>query len=343
MHKYICLLLLSVAFFSCEETALKYTQLHFPKTVSLQGEVCNDAFLFNSPKSVFVEDSLLIVYDSNSDGIIHIFNKAGLHKRSAIKRGRGSGEVVTPGSIDIIDSKVLICDLNLKHLIVYDLYKILINHIPYHTDVYPLANNLDWIVQAKWYKIDSIAVKSYSEKMRYGFLHGGKTISTYWEYPSLVSDQEENRSIWDYFSQWKFKPDYSKMVTTTYIGSLMEILNSGSITNIKTEKLIPIHKPQYNLAEGARPKWVTSSDDTVVGFEDLFVTDSSIYALIYGVNINALEASLPSIYVFSWDGEPKVKYQFEERILTFGVDEQEGVIYAIASDDTNLSLRKYKM
>ena len=344
IHKSIYLLLFSMIIISCKErTELKYTKLHFPETVSLQGEICNETFLFNSPKDVFLIDSLLIIFDNNYDGIIHIFNKAGQHKKSAIKRGRGPGEVVIPGSVDIIGNKILICDPSLQRLLVYDLAKIIDSQNPYYTDDYSTAAGSYWIRQAKWYKGESIVIKSYSDDMRFGFLQESKIIPTYWEYPDLVPDQEENRSIWDYFSQWKFKPDYSKMVTTTYIGSLLEILNSDSITDIKTEKLISIHKPQYNLAEGARPKWVTSSDDTVIGFEDLFVTDNYIYALIYGVNINDLEANLPIIYVFSWDGEPMIKYQFEERILTFSVDEQERIIYAIASDDVNLSLRKYKI
>jgi len=343
MRKSIFLIFLCTASYSCQERA-EYVGLLFPKTVTLQGEVCNDDFFFNRPQALFIKDSLLILYDDNHDGIIHIFCNTGKYILSAVNRGRGPGEVITPCSIDLMDNKILICSPNLNRLIVYDLHKIIKGSTPYHTDEYSLFNNSDRIQQAKWYKNGSIAVKSYSKNMRFGFIDGEIAVSTYWSYPNLVPDQEENRSIWEYFSHWKFKPDYSKMVTTTYIGSLMEIFNSDSITDIKSEKLLPIHKPKYTLAKGAIPKWVTSSDDTTIGFQDLFVTDDHIYALIYGVNINDLEANLPSIYVLSWDGTPKVNYRFKERICTFCVDEQERNIYAIVyDDDGNLSLRRYSI
>ena len=344
MHKTICLLFFFSAIFSCKEKiALKYAELYFPETITLQGEICNDNFLFNSPHGILATDSLLILYDNNYDGIVHVFSKAGGYIRSGVKKGRGPGEIITLGSFDIFENKLLICDPSLNRLIVYNLNRIVNDLTPYYTEEYTLFNDSYWIRQAKWYKDGSIAIKGYSDNLRFGFIDGEKVISTYCKFPDLVLDQEENRSIWEYEVQWKFKPDYSKMVTTTYIGSLMEILNSENITYIESEKLLPIHKPKYTLAQGAKPKWITSSDNTTIGFLDLFVTDSHIYALIYGVNINDLETNLPSIYVLSWDGIPKVKYQFEERIWTFCVDEEEESIYAIASDDTNLSLRKYSL
>ena len=338
------LLFLTLFVLGCKETTLKYADLSFPETKSLKGEVCNDHFLFNYPQAMFIQDSLLIVKDDNYGGMIHIFNKAGQYKRSAIEKGRGPGEIVLPISVDISGNKVMVCEVNLRRLIIYDLCKILNGEATYHTDEYSLRNEPYWIVQAIWYKDSSIVVKSNNDQMRYGLFIDNKVIPTYLKYPISVFDQEENWSVWDNFSRWKFKPDYSKMVTTTYIGSIMEIFNSESITNIVSEQLLPIHQPKYGLAEGARPKWITSSDDTVIGFQDLFVTDSQIYALIYGVNVNDMEANLPSIYVLSWNGEPKIKYQFKERLYTFSVDEQEKTIYAIVmQDDGNLSLYKYKM
>ena len=340
----ICLLSLSWALCSCEDNKpVKYSDLNFTEEINLYGELLNDSFLFNSPQDIFICDSMLVIYDNNTQEIIHIFSRNGLYKKSAVKRGRGPGEILTASSVDIIDNKILVCDPNLKRLVLYDLDNIINDSISHHIKEYILTDSPHWVSQAKWYNNDHIVVKGNGVEMRYGIWEENKVIPTYSDYCLSALDAEENRAIWDYFAQWKIKPDNSKMVTTTYVGAMIEILSCDDITNVHSEKLLSLHKPVYNLAEGAKPKWITPSDDTTMGFEDLHVTDNYIYALIYGVNINDMEATFPSIYVLSWDGKPVLKYMFSERIMAFGVDDTDSVIYAVVTNGKNVFLKKYQI
>ncbi len=345
MNKIICLLGLSIVVLSCKErpAVLKYEDVAFPKEVMLQGEGCGGNFMFNAPQDLFVVDSLIVISDNNDKGTIHIFNKAGVHKGSAVNKGRGGGEVVSVGSVDVRGDKVLICDPNQSRLVVYDLSRILGGVVPSCVAEYSLLAEAQWARQARWYKGDSIVVMGGDAKMRYGVVKGNEIAPVYVEYPQAVPDGEENAAVWTYFAQWKFKPDYSKMVTTTYIGSIFEIIRSDKIHDMASEKTMALQEPKYALAQGAIPKWITSSDETTIGFEDAYATDSCIYLLSYGVNVTELEDNLPTVCVFSWDGEAVARYSFPERVLTFGVDAAENAIYAVVADGDNICLKRYGM
>ena len=58
--------------------------------------------------------------------------------------------------------------------------------------------------------------------------------------------------------------------------------------------LSSIFKPQYDYARGARPRWVTATPQTVIGFEDLYITEDAIYGLVWGEEKASMSKSVDS-------------------------------------------------
>ena len=44
-----------------------------------------------------------------------------------------------------------------------------------------------------------------------------------------------------------------------------------------------IYEPKYGIAEGAIPKYVVFNETTQIGFEDIYVTNNSIYTLLHSI------------------------------------------------------------
>lgn len=68
------------------------------------------------------------------------------------------------------------------------------------------------------------------------------------------------------------------------------------------------------------------------GFEDIFVTDKYIYALYNGKNSVENEYFAKDIFVFNWDGTPKIKLLSDLYLKCLCVDEKTKEIFAVGYD-----------
>jgi len=310
----------------------------------LHGHAFIDSFMFSGPHDMMIADSLLIIHDADRQEFpLHIFNKkTGEYIKSFGKTGIGPGELKISESAmyDKDSNSITLYDPNLRKIVSYSLNGILQKEAPLFEEVM-LKNTPNFIRQCMRYQ-DMYFLQGNNDQMRFGILSHEDSLSVLWsQYPRLVTDKEENWAIWGYSSKWKLKPDASKMVITTYIGTAIEILNVNQPWKIDRSIVIPIHKPIYKLAQGAKPKWVTTDDETIIGIDKVFVTDHFIYVSIYGVPLNKMEKTFPKLLVFDWKGNPVVEYSFQERITAFAVDENNRVIYASIDDDSSVKQYKY--
>ncbi len=131
------------------------------------------------------------------------------------------------------------------------------------------------------------------------------------------------------------------MAMATYIGGILETFTISQDA-IKRSDIQYFYEPKYAYADGAVPKWAITRDETLIGFQDLYVTDRLIYGLVYGVPRTDLNNTLPKLIIFDWHGKPLHEYRFNETLESIAVDE-DGTIYGVAiTQEGEYSLNKYQ-
>ncbi len=93
------------------------------------------------------------------------------------------------------------------------------------------------------------------------------------------------------------------MLNATYLGGVLELFDLDDNCSLSLAKILYIYEPKYGIAEGAIPKYVVFNETTQIGFEDIYVTNNSIYALFISIGMKLyLRKS-----VFDWEGIPITK------------------------------------
>lgn len=96
-------------------------------------------------------------------------------------------------------------------------------------------------------------------------------------------------------------------------------------------KILYIYEPKYGIAEGAIPKYVVFNETTQIGFEDIYVTNNSIYTLLHSIGSETLPSE---ITVFDWEGIPITKIKTGCSLSNIAVDGKDNTIYVIAEKRT---------
>lgn len=340
--KHLKLLLCIFLLFSCKSSVnVEYVDIKLCNSPHLNGNVINDSFLFSMPRDVMMIDSLIIVFDSYSDKKnLHIFNKSsGEFLKSFAHKGRAAGETLEISSVNIDGGNIVVFDPNLRKIVKYDIRKILNDSLIF--DEIKLPPSSHFTIQAT--VADTLVfLKGNNDKMRFGIFNESTSnidvLAT--DYTRYVEDKEENWAIMGYGAKWDLQPDGLNMLHATYIGAIIELFkyDGSKMINYCT---IPIKKPIYRIVDGAMPKWIATTQETILGFEDTYVTNKFIYLLMYGVEKNKFEQTYPQVLVFDWDGNFIKNYVFNERLTTISVDEGSSSLYGIVENENGHTLKKY--
>ena len=285
-------------------------------------------------------DSLLVIHDSYKQvECFHIFRKNdGMHIRSFGRKGRGPGEFKDISSVNNnYDGTITVYDPNYKKIVKFDILNVLQDRKPYFTE-YTVLKAPNFITQTLLYK-NNFIVKGNDNKLRYGFWDSSNEIfhAIYSDYPHLSNDDEDNWALTDYGAKVRLSPDGKMLVATTYIGGILELFNVND-NGFKLKTSCFFFEPKYEYAQGAKPRWITTSSESIIGFEDLYLTNKAIYGLAWGVEIPMMENSKPRLYCFDFDGNPVKSYVMEESLESVAVD-NDGIIYGVGCD----SVGQYKL
>jgi len=296
--------------------------------------------LLTRPFSMLIADSLIILYDPvNQDKIIQVFNRyTGEDKGRLIHMGRGPGEIITTDNptYDAKSGEIIFVDKQNNKLLKYNIEKSLQQSKSVFSE--QSFGRGGFNAFSAYSFNDTYLITSYSTNLRLGYIEGDSLKTLTSNYPKLVLDDDENRSIWAYSVRMMMNPKRTKMVATTYIGAVLEILDISNLDNIVQTKLVPITAPVYSLAEGAKPAWVTPSESTVFGFHDTYVSDNFIYTILDNfadkfwdedVEYQPEEYGQNSILVFDWQGEAVCTIKLPRNIFCLAIDELSNKIYAI--------------
>lgn len=304
------------------------------KKVQLLPTTLNESFLFSLPEDLMLFDSLLIVRDSYLQAdCFHIFRKSdGAFIKSFGRKGRGPGEFMDIGSAncDHAEGLITVYDPNFKKTVIFDVIRILQDRNPYFKE-YSVKKAPNFITQMLSYK-DMFIAKGNDDRLRYGFWNPSDQTfhMIYTDYPQLTAEEEDNWALTDYAAKIRLSPDGKKLVVTTYIGGIMELFDiDDEGFHLKTSKFF--FEPRYDYAQGAKPRWVTTSSETVIGFQDLFLTNEAVYGLVWGVERSEMEGNKPQLFCFDFEGNPVKSYGQDEALDCVAVDD-DGTIYGVGSD-----------
>lgn len=297
-----------------------------------QTQIFNNTYPFSSPDNIVLTDSLLIVQDHiNQEYAYHVFSRnTGDFLHSFGRKGRGPGELITPGDIATIDAKnrlLVAWDANRKKLVRYRL-----SECPGDTTLFYDEST---VVSKAGYNISEIMVNNddyyaigYIHPLRFGKLEADSIRLLYSDYPQLTEDDEANRSVWNYDVLVRMSPQGDRIVASTYVGTALEILSVRQ-NALHSQRIRVATPPTFRIVDGVKPKWVGLIDETVLGFIDIQVSDRFIYTILSNRQITeeGCDGS-ESVWIFDWEANPVGKMNLDRNIETFCVDELNGIIYA---------------
>lgn len=324
--------------FCCQcgrQSAIVYEEeIRAEKNVQLATTVLNDSFLFSWPKDLLILDTLLIVHDAyQQEACFHIFRKSdGKFIKSFGRKGRGPGEFMDIGSVsrNYDRGTITVYDPNCKKIVEFDPIHVLQDRKPYFEE-YAVKNAPNFIKQALPHK-NAYVVKGNDDKLRYGILNPSNQTfhAIYTDYPQLATEDEDNWALTDFGAKVRLSPDGTRMAVTTYIGGVLELFDmDGEGFYLRTSRFF--FEPRYDYAQGAKPRWVTTSFETVIGFQDMVLTNEAIYGLVWGVNGAEMEGNKPRLFCFDFEGNPVISYEPDESLDCVAVDD-DGTIYGVGSD-----------
>lgn len=243
------------------------------------------------------------------------------------KKRPGPGEIVDANSVNTNhDGSITVFDLQGKKILLYDLINILQDRQPYFIE-YPVSEAPNLIKQVLRHKNEFI-VKGNDGKMRYGFW--SPVTRTYHDlytgYPQLSDDPETNWSLTDYAARIRLSPDGKMLAAATYIGGVLELFEIDD-NRLNPRAIRYFFEPRYEHLEGARPRWVKVVSESIIGFEDLCLTDDAIYGLVWGVEKSKMTACKPRLFRFDPNGNPTSSYIIPDDTLESIAVDDDGTIY----------------
>ena len=337
----------AVIMISCSErkTNIKFTnEIPVPKEYKVVDSVVNDAYMFNFPQDIFIIDSLLIIHDSDggAETAFHVFRKhGGEHIMDFGFRGRGPGETLNISSVNLQNDTLYVYDANLRKLVMYDIGKAFKGEQCW-TEV-PVAMTPNMVLQAVPAGENTVILCGNDGQMRFGLWDmassDGITVTEN-NYPVYSEDIEADFAVANYSASVRYSETERKLVAATYIGAVMEIydINLSGINRLFTGYY---YRPVYEYAKGAVPRWVVPSEKTVIGFQDLYLTSSGIYGLIWGVKSPSINGPVPGLIMFDYNGTAICRYELPDILESVAVDEN-GDIYGMAlNHDMEFNIKKY--
>lgn len=347
------LLFFLVAFSSCVDMKKELNdefldKLLFDSITDIEAEFINiDKFIINAAMDLKLFNNLLIVEDFIQQP--HCFFVVDLSQNEVIatfpNKGKGPGEIINPsmnpyitdvGTLQLFDPNTRrICEYSLD---LTNLGKV-ISEIKLPQVLY---KDNGFILECFHIDNSFIAIGNgnpFFSKYRFLHLNEDNNHSFTGEIEKIPShiNNETFQKIMMYVRRVEIKPDKSKILFVSYIGGRMEIFENMNtkegIQNTISKNFSPyiFTEDEYNVV------W---NDDTIIGFEDIFVTNDYIYALYNGCKGDEYE--YPStIKVFNWDGLPVRQFNLNTNLRSIAVDEENNCIYGIFYTNSDTGLARF--
>ena len=322
---------------ACKENTEKIIVCEPPFEVSdtLRHHVIHTEEVFGSAMSMFLIDSVVFIEDQiHRDSCIwgfHVGEKRVV--KTWVPKGRG------PGEVNALSSNVhyfpeercfMVYDPNYKKMIEYNdsAYSFVEYKLPVQDSIFRM-NFVQDVVKCDHYFVCMGTGDIFRQNKRFIVLDSNfQVVKALEGYPFMKDiNLQDISEVYQYGDEIRVKPDGSKFVFGSYIGGVLEIFDldqlPDSIPLIKREVY---YRPVFDKDEAGN---ILFAENTQCGFENIYVTDNAIYALIHDFSNRNL--SFPDkLVVYDWQGNWKKTYGLDWMTHAICVDEKNQMIYAMA-------------
>lgn len=315
---FTCIIVSVVLFFSScseekkEEIVYNDSVLTEHSALSINPNTIKIDYELARPENILIfGDSIMVIFEPDAENVCKVISKDGKYMGEFGKKGKSKEELLSPVCMVSENNDIVgIYDYNTMKLQRFSLRRLLSNKNAYLStfDFKDFLSNegkentvINYIL--------GLGINRYllfgNNKNRIIFTDKEKITNVYTEYPSTDKDEECNWAIWGYSARYGISPDRKHVVTTTYVGTLLETfdVSSNKISSSITKGFI---RPKYGIAKGAKPKWITPDYEHPEGFYSLYVDDDKIYGTIGGKDCEYRN----ELYAFDYAGKVLGKYIF---------------------------------
>lgn len=335
MNHCVYILLLIGSLVSCSESSRHFPRYEeFPDEKALNAQVIHlDTALFRYPFRVAIKSGIALIMDlHNADYFFHAFSyPEWKYIASFGKRGEAPEEMLSADCFHFISTdSVWTLDSNKMRITRWE-----------------IAQNLHTIIPAEQIELDKQLVRTLDfYPMESGFLVSdylgeyrqkwtnlqGKWIYSANQIPTEKKYNDISRpalaQAWRSFID--YNPRKGVLAMTTQLGEVLEIYNLKNSTHSVIYG--PYGEPEFKIAgsEGI--------PTGIMGFSDVQITDSRIYAVFHGRTFKEIGHALQQgenpedgghyIYVYDLLGHPLYKYKLDRAIYGIDVNEETNTIVA---------------
>ncbi|MCC8174009.1 MAG: TolB-like 6-bladed beta-propeller domain-containing protein [Odoribacter sp.] len=307
----------------------------FPKMIPCtSSEISLDTLLFRYPYRIKVSGTKAIIMDlHHPDHYYHLFSYPDFKPMDSFgRRGNGSNEILSGENVIFLNpDTIFTLDGNkreIKHWKVNAEKNVLYEH-----QTIPLEEAILRPLDFALYNDSTFIIPDYSGLYRFCLLNKkGKIIGRHGKIPV-------EESLRDHFSApalaqgWRSFIDYNPknkvLAMATQLGEVLEVYHLGD--SISNSVIIgPNGTPDFEVNKGyAIPVGI-------MGFSDIHVSDSLIYAVFHGQSFREMESmgyeALDGgryIYMYDLNGKPVCQLELDRNIYSICIDAQRGKIMAL--------------
>ena len=333
----ISLLFLFFVFLACSTKHKEYGgnvffYSEFPQKKELKGEVIElDTALLRYPFRIRIEGDKAIVMDLHgTDHYGHLFQYPSFQYLSSFgRRGDSPMEMLSMENFRLQNHGLWTLDANKSELTRLDFSSSgdsLLREEAVTLDE-DILRPLDFVV----YDDTTFVIPDYSGESRFLKVNcQGKLIEKIGAIPTanekvLHEARPALAQAWRSFLD--YNPHNGVLAAVTQLGEVVEVYNLKDSTHVV--RIGEHNEPEFKVSDGY------GIPTGIMGFSDVQVTDSAIYAVFHGTSFKEIarqSGRLPDggkyIYVFSLKGEPLCKYVLDHYIYGIWVDEATKTIIA---------------
>lgn len=340
MSKYITpyTIICSIIFasFSCSEKRMH--EVHedagliqiedFGRVISLKSEeLVFDEIVFN-PFKMILKDSLLILYNVNTDYAFQIFNiNNSKYLGERVHIGKAPNEMIRPAFIQNTDSGIWILDAE-KHII----YHYFANEFLKKREPYPIKT-INQKIEAD--QLSIIGGKFFGlriwESMKNRFLFfdmNGDSIDAKGKYPPNNINLTDQETSYGYTGNYttNFK---DRIFLTHFFTDLIEIYDTDGtlIRRIQGPDNFLPHVKEYKTEDIS---FGYSKKDARVAYSPPANAGEEVFVAYNGGLYSEDTGHKKDIFVFDWDGKPIRKYELDKPVYGIIVDSKNKHIYGFS-------------
>lgn len=329
----LLIVLLVSACASAPEKGIPYND--FPVTEQLSGQtVPLDTAIFRFPYRIRVQGDTVAILDLHaSEHFIQLFHYPDFsYIASLCRRGDSPEDMLSAENLRWDGNSLWTLDANKSQLTRYGLS--LSGDSLLREEVVSLDKEilraLDFVV----YDDSTFIVPDYSGESRFCWVNRkGKLLRKMGEIPSaneeaLMQARPALAQAWRSFID--YNPRNGVLAAVTQLGEVLEIYNLKDSTHVV--RIGPHGEPKFKVAEGY------GIPTGIMGFCDVQVTDSAIYAVFQGRTFKEIAEATQRgdmtdggwyVYVFSLEGMPLRKLLLEHYVHSVWLDEQKGIMITV--------------